>query len=162
MVLVDQRQELPYLVRLGLTTYRLEVQPLTSGRTPIDVVASPNTVQLETASLNQPPEIGESDVLEITVGDPVEEPSWIHRRTVPGMSDTPRGASGSLRRLVSGHGDRQDDGDVDGEDQEHQAQHHEHSAPRVIEDEDVLEHAGDHHIGEQRPGADDAERLPVE
>src|SRR5438552_12761321 len=148
MVLVDQRQELPYLVRLGLTTYRLEVQPLTSGRTPIDVVASPNTVQLETASLNQPPEIGESDVLEITVGDPVEEPSWIHRRTVPGMSDTPRGASGSLRRLVSGHGEREHDRNVDREDQEHQGQHQEDRTPRVVEEEDVLEHAGDHDVGE--------------
>src|SRR2546428_14099676 len=101
MVLAYQREELPYLVRLSLTTNRLEVQPLTSDRMAIDVMASTYPVQIETASFNQPPEIGESDVLEITAGQPVEEPSWIHRRTVPGMSDTPRGASGSLRRLGS-------------------------------------------------------------
>jgi hypothetical protein len=98
MVLLDKREELPDLIWLRLALHRLEVQPLDRSRMPVDVMASPNTVEFEPASLDQPLEIREPYVRYRASNETLKESLRVHRRRIRMGYDRKAARKGRLSR----------------------------------------------------------------
>ena len=90
MVLLDEREELPDLIRLGLASDWLDVQPLGDPGVHEDVMASADPVQLEAAGLNEQLEVREGHVSHLPAPEASKEFLRFH---APGnigrLNDTP-------------------------------------------------------------------------
>ncbi len=64
MVLLDQHEELPDLIRLGFAPDSLEIELFCKLGVPIDVMTAPDAVELEATGLHQPLEVHEANVLD--------------------------------------------------------------------------------------------------
>src|SRR5579875_823047 len=67
-----------------------------------------------------------------------------------------------LDRLIPRDRVGQEQGDVHGVDGEHECEEEQEVTAHAVDDEDVLQHAGNNEIGEQRPAADLKETVPGE
>ena len=78
MVLLDQGQELPDLVRLCLVSHWLEVQAFTDLGVPVDAMAASNSVRLEAARFDELLKVRELHVLQRAASEAAKEPPRVH------------------------------------------------------------------------------------
>lgn len=78
IVSLDQLQELPQLVGLGLTPLGLQVDPLLEGGVTIDVMTAPDSVELEAQRLDQALSVGKGHIPEFAPGQALKKMPRIH------------------------------------------------------------------------------------
>jgi hypothetical protein len=78
MVLLDKREELPDLVRLGLAANRLEVELFGHLGVPVDVMAAPYPAELKAICFDESLEVPKTYIRHCAAGEPAKKPPRVH------------------------------------------------------------------------------------